>query len=66
MQKEKMTEKEKLMLDMVTNRMRDLQIPATDEQIVGMADFVLGTILLVQQIQRDLIIANIKDMGNDR
>lgn len=52
--------REELLRQMVKDRMDEIGIKATDEQLEQMADFVNGIVVLVQAIQKDCIVNKIK------
>lgn len=54
--------KQKVMYEMVKDRMDEIGLTYTEEQVNQMADFVNGVVTLTQAIQKDCIINKIKEM----
>lgn len=54
--------KQKVMYEMVKDRMDEVGLTYTEEQATQMADFVNGIVMLTQAVQKDIIINKIKEM----
>lgn len=54
--------KQKVMYEMVKDRMDEIGLTYTEEQANQMADFVNGVVMLTQAVQKDIIINKIKEM----
>ena len=55
--------KQKVMYEMVKDRMDEIGLTYTEEQANQMADFVNGVVMLTQAVQKDIIINKIKELN---
>ena len=56
---------EKVLKTMVKERLQEIKLNATEEQLEQLTDFVNGLVMLTKAIQKDLIIGKIQEMKQE-